>query len=175
MAFKQYETPDRDVADQPWIEEWIMEQESAALSFARPVKHVHKVRSGKGYLLQCDVFNVFVFNRSHHAVTLRHYFDKTADMAYAPSLMVLPLVGKSPPILLGEEEDRAVTILLTGEEAWDINPVFQESPLSGKRTVATLADVTPTTPPDSTTSPVPESNGKRSRKSTKIVHQHDLP
>jgi hypothetical protein len=125
----------------PWIEDWTEGKGDDAL-FPRLVRSIKQVKSGKGFLLETDVFLAFCFKKHPRALFIAQYLYDFETSSEAPSLKVLP--SKDSPKLwaIGIDDDLAVQHVTLNDWTTEFVPVLVPSP-SGKLVTKAY------TPPDS--------------------------
>ena len=115
----------------PWVEDWTVDKGDDAL-FPRLVRSVKQVKSGKGFLLETDVFLAFCFKKHPRALYIAQYLYDFETASEAPSLKVLP--SKDSPKLwaIGIDDDLAVRFVEGNSWTTEFQPILFPSP-SGKQ------------------------------------------
>jgi hypothetical protein len=155
----------------PWIEEWTEGKGDDAL-FPRLVRVVKEVKSGKGFLLETDVFLAFCFKKHPRATFIDQYLYRFSLVGEAPSLKILP--SKDAPKLwaVGIDDDLAVQHVTLNDWTTEFVPVLVES-VSGKHVTKsyTHPDSQCDQPFDTDEQQQPTAPAKRARKSPKNGQQ----
>lgn len=122
-------TPSND--DLPWVEEWTDTAPDTAL-FPRLVRSVKEVKSGKGYLIETDVFVAFCFKKHPRSMFIDQYLYRFCTQSEAPSLKVLPSKSDAKLWAIGIDDDLAVQHVTINDWTTEFVPVLVET-ISGKQ------------------------------------------
>ena len=114
----------------PWIEEWTEGKPEASL-FPRLVRSVKQVKSGKGFLLETDVFIAFCFKKHPRALFIAEYLYQFETEDEAPSLKILPSQADPKLWAVGIDDDLAVRLQSENGRTTECVPLLVPSP-SGK-------------------------------------------